>query len=171
MLTKAERFASRIKESIRIDGNGCWIWRKSKSWNGYGRFATGGGGNARAHRISYAVFIGPIPAGLEVCHKCDVRSCVNPDHLFVGSRTDNLQDASRKGRLSRTHGKKGSAHPAAKLTEDQIDEILILLAEGKPKAEIGRLFGVTDRIILLIHRGELWKHVLRPLSHAADKAP
>lgn len=161
MISQAYHRRERIKASIRIDALGCWIWTKSKSWNGYGRYATGGGGNARAHRISYEAFIGEIPRGLHVCHRCDVRACVNPEHLFVGTRSENLMDASRKGRLSRTHGIKGSAHPSSKLTEDQVEEIIGHLRAEISKKRLSKMFGVSQRTILLIGRGVTWKHVKR----------
>lgn len=162
MLTsfQIERFKTRIAASIHcVDG--CWLWIKSRYLNGYGHFSLGGGKSALAHRISYQVFVGPIPVGMHVCHHCDVRACVNPDHLFIGTRSENAMDAVRKNRFSRTHQKKGSAHPSAKLSEKDIPDILNLLRAGKSKVHISKLYGVTDRVILLIDRGEAWKHVPR----------
>lgn len=162
-LTAAQitRYRVRIADSVHKTATGCWLWTKSRSHNGYGRFALGGGKDARAHRISYAVFVGPIPPKIDVCHQCDVRACVNPTHLFLGTRSENILDAASKGRVSRDHQFKGSAHPSAKLTEDDIPEILQRLAEGHTKASIARAYGVTARVILLIARGLLWTHVRR----------
>lgn len=160
-MDKIERYRSRIKASIVVDDRGCWIWQKKKARNGYGDFAFGGGKNGRAHRVSYEVFIGPIPHSMDVCHRCDVRACVNPEHLFAGSRSENILDASAKGRVSRTHQKKGSNHPSAKLDENKVTEVLRRLDAGDAKAAIARDFGVSDRIVLLISRGELWRHVPR----------
>lgn len=158
---KIARFRERIEASISVDGNGCWIWQRAKATNGYGSFALGGGKAARAHRISFEVFVGDIPCGLDVCHRCDVRACVNPSHLFTGSRSENILDASSKNRVSRTHQKKGSQHPSAKLDEQKAAEILVLLSSGEPKTRIAKRYGVSDRVILLISRGQLWKHVKR----------
>jgi hypothetical protein len=161
MTIPLERLRARILASINVDGDGCWIWQKTGGPNGYGTFALGGGNNIGAHRASYAAFNGCIPAGMDVCHKCDVRLCVNPNHLFLGTRAENIRDAAAKQRLSRTHQAKGADHPSAKLDDSAVLEILARLKHGEPKARIARSYGVSDRIVLLIARRELWKHVPR----------
>jgi hypothetical protein len=83
---------------------GCWIWTGSHASNGYGRVLLCKGG-VSAHRVSYELNVGPIPPGLRVLHKCDTRSCVNPDHLFLGTTQDNATDMARKDRGRRS--KKG----------------------------------------------------------------
>src|ERR1700722_12026434 len=77
--------------------NGCWNWNRSITRDGYGQ--TGHPTEKRAHRLSWEIFKGPIPMLVIVCHKCDNRRCVNPEHLFLGSHRDNLQDAVSKGRI------------------------------------------------------------------------
>lgn len=86
-------FLSRTVESA----NGCLEWAGQIHYNGYGWFCKG-----YAHRFAYRTFVGPIPAGYDVCHHCDNRRCVRPSHLFTGTRKDNMQDAKRKGRLRRS---------------------------------------------------------------------
>lgn len=79
---------------------GCWIWTGSKNTGGHGQF-TVCGKCITAHRVSYELYIGPIPEGMWVLHKCDNPPCQNPDHLFLGTRQDNVDDMVRKGRQSR----------------------------------------------------------------------
>lgn len=81
------------------EGNRCWIWGGVKDQNGYGRIAYRTQA-LKAHRVAFEMRYGPISDGMVICHSCDNPSCVNPNHLFVGSQAENMQDASRKGRLN-----------------------------------------------------------------------
>src|SRR3990167_10376201 len=94
--------------------NSCWLWIASKFHDGYGQFRHEGSMKL-AHRISYELHYGPIPDELCVCHICDVPSCVNPEHLFLGTQQENMEDKVKKGRAR-------GGNPR-KLTEDQIKEI------------------------------------------------
>lgn len=86
-------------ERSSINDDGCWVWGGAKFRNGYGAIRFNGE-TVLAHRLSYQIRSGiQIPDGLHICHKCDNRSCVNPDHLFLGTRSDNMKDCSSKGRL------------------------------------------------------------------------
>lgn len=91
---KAEAFWTRVKR-----GEGCWEWQGEIAWTGYGRWVVSRVHWA-AHRLAYTLANGPIPDGQIVCHSCDNRRCVRPDHLWLGTYSDNIQDALRKGRMA-----------------------------------------------------------------------
>ena len=98
-MTVRERFEQKY---VPEPNTGCWLWTASLNNKGYGELNVAG--KARlAHRLSHELFIGPIPAGMSVCHKCDTPACVNPKHMFAGSHADNMRDALRKGRLRFDH--------------------------------------------------------------------
>lgn len=110
----AKQYIPKIEQRITtVPFSGCWLWTGGYMSNGYGIFKNkkdrSGYG---AHRLSYAAFVGDIPEGLCVLHKCDVRPCINPDHLFLGTKKENSQDMARKKRgfspaSLRTHCPKG----------------------------------------------------------------
>lgn len=85
------------ERSVKVPESGCWIWERSSMASGYGDFRLGKKHHL-AHRASYLAFNGPIPIGMHVMHSCDVRPCVNPQHLSVGTNLDNIQDSMKKGR-------------------------------------------------------------------------
>ena len=112
-LTK-ENFFSRTQTTP----TGCVKWLGSQDKDGYGWIRCQG--HRKAHRAAYSLFVGPIPPGLLVCHKCDNTSCVNPKHLFLGTVSDNLQDAISKGRIPRLLPQKFCKLGLHKLNADNI---------------------------------------------------
>lgn len=91
---RVETFKLRLEKKIeRIPFSGCWVWMGWVDYQGYGR-----SGHVFAHRRVYSLYREPIPKGLCVCHRCDMPSCVNPDHMFLGTHLENMQDSARKGR-------------------------------------------------------------------------
>lgn len=131
---------SRIARKVLInEENGCWEWIGNPRENGYCR-STFKRKNWYVHRMAYTAFIGEIPNGMDVCHKCDNRKCCNPAHLFVGTRKDNMEDAVEKGRQA-----KGDMLPQTKLTEMHINEIVERAAIGEPYEEIAKDFGICKQ--------------------------
>jgi DNA-binding CsgD family transcriptional regulator len=108
----------------------CWEWQGTRLGFGYGVIKDGNGKNAPAHRVSYEMHVAPIPEGMIVCHRCDNPSCVNPEHLFVGTYKDNMADLKRKGR-------------ARALTASQARELLQDLQAGMFQPEVAAKYGVS----------------------------
>lgn len=111
-----------------------------------------------AHRVSYEVNHGPIPAGMLVMHSCDNPSCVNPGHLSVGTQLDNMQDCSRKGRVS-NGGTSGESNGRSKLNNETA---LAAYIDPRDSKEIAKDYGVTDTAIRLLKGGKTWRHVTTP---------
>ena len=158
----------RFMAKVAIQENGCWMWQGALGKKGYGMFSVGSSRNPdgtrrnsmrAAHRVSYELFKGNIPDGLFVLHKCDTPGCVNPDHLFLGTNTDNMQDMDAKGR--RVNGPSyGSDHGNAVLDEAKVMEILKLLESRSPtQRKIAEMYGVSFATINHIKTGRLWAHV------------
>ncbi len=101
----------------------CWHWKGSLDKRGYGQLSDGFRTMLKAHRLSYEKFVGSIPEGLGILHKCDLPSCCNPDHLFPGTQKENIDDMISKGRWGNRNMSKGSNHYKAKFTDEQIIEI------------------------------------------------
>jgi len=115
------------------------------------------------HRYAWAVANGPIPDGMCVCHRCDVRLCVNPAHMFIGTQADNMRDMVQKGRSAHnelTPAPRGAAHPLARLTEDAVRVIRQRHAEGLvSERALGREYGVSRNTISDVAHRRTWTHV------------
>jgi hypothetical protein len=164
MMNKQEDIISRLNgKFIKNYETGCWNWTGATTPppRQYGQLYVNGK-TILAHRISYVVHVGKIPQGMQVLHKCDNPRCINPDHLFLGTQKDNIQDCVRKGRL-KIPGFHGSKHPNSKLTEAQVVEIYKKKGiETLPR--IAESFNVTRQAIYLIHIGANWGWLTRTLD-------
>ncbi len=126
--------------------SGCWIWTGKLTFHGYG-YAGHHKRNRQpltAHRKSWQIHRGPIPEGKHVLHKCDVRCCVNPDHLYVGTQADNNMDRQVR-------------HPNAKIQPSDLPDIRTMLAKGMRHQKIADKYGVTRETICHINRGATWR--------------
>lgn len=136
----------RLLEKIVKVENGCWNWTGMFRPDGYGMIWRDGKG-ARAHRVAYELLKEPLKGGDILCHKCDNRACCNPDHIFVGTRADNVRDAASKNRMPL-----GSKHWNSRLTTEQVQ--IIRSAKYVTNAELGRQFDVNSATISRIRSGK-----------------
>ena len=153
-MTLLERFNAKWVENPET---GCWDWTASKTSVGYGRFRVDSKTQG-AHRVSYELHVGEIPDGLLVCHRCDNRKCVRPDHLFLGTNADNMRDRDQKGRQWTP---RGESHGSSKLTQDDVAFIHWALPRWGygGGAHLANFFGVHKTAINKIKKGRTWKDV------------
>lgn len=128
----------------------CWPWLGGIAPSGYGHCC-----DKNAHRVAWIATYGAInnPA-LVVCHTCDNRSCCNPSHLFLASQKVNIADKVRKDRQA-----KGERNGNSKLTAEQVLAIRAAVDAGEQKKAISRRFGVSEKLVLNIHRRLTWTHI------------
>lgn len=165
----------RFWESVQVSGpDECWMWIAHKQGKGYGRF------NAnkkpkQAHRWIYEYLNGVLPRNVDVCHKCDTPACVNPSHLFAGTRSENMRDCADKGRNAmqtdkyknhflgnRTVQPKGEAQGNSKLRAADILEIRSMRTHGISTKQIAEKFSLNEGHVRKIVTGKAWGHI--PLS-------
>lgn len=149
-LTKLKK---RFEAKVLVSNNGCWIWQGYRLPGGYGQFGIVSDRMKLAHRVAYALYKGHL-GGLDVCHKCDTPSCVNPDHLFLGTHRQNILDMHAKGRANTV---RGSRHHKTKLSIDAVKEIRSSLGNT---AALSRKFGVSKSAIKNVRRGTVWKEIV-----------
>ncbi len=148
---------ARFWSHVNILGdNDCWEWKKYTQKEGYGRFKHDKK-PLRAHRVSWIIHNGVIPNDLCILHKCDNPPCVNPSHLFLGTRADNAKDRDAKGRNKSVLGE---FNPNSKLTEKEVLSIRKMYADGKyNQIELGKIFGIHRGSVSSIITGRIWKHL------------
>ena len=144
-----ERFHEKYE---RVPFSGCWLWTGGQNERGYGIIGVGAHAVDKAHRVSWRLHRGEIPAKLNVLHCCDVPGCVNPDHLFLGTLRDNSQDCVRKGRnfLPNNYGENSKT---SILNWEKVADIRLLRMKQR---EYAQLYGVSRSTINQVQRGAIW---------------
>lgn len=137
-------------DNYLVQDNGCWLWNGTSKTNGYGTMPVNGK-TKMVHRLAYEKAYGEIPEGLMVCHKCNTRLCINPDHLYVGTHNDNMKDMANSDVM------KGEANPQSILTQSQVLEIRQHIQERKiVYRELAKMYGVSRTAIKDIASGRTW---------------
>jgi hypothetical protein len=146
-------------ERKTIKTSGCWLWSGVANNSGYGSMACPsifGQPRTLAHRLAWMINFGPIPMDKEVCHRCDVRICVNPEHLYLGTHRENMLDMFNKGR---NLIKPGSLHPYARLSESDVLEIRRRRASGETGRSLALQFGVSFQHLSDIVLRKRWAYL------------
>ena len=150
-----ERFEDKVdKES----DNPCWVWTGASNDQGYGRLQVGDR-LAYAHRVSYQLFVGDIPEGGQINHECHNEPCVNPDHLYAGTQSENVSDAINRGSFSQLNIS-GESHGVSKLTEKQVNEIRALYeTTDHTQYSLAEEYDVSRGTVQAIVNWETWTHL------------
>lgn len=155
-----EDFA-RFNSKYEVSDNGCWLWTAASSGLAlnYGKFWLNGKYD-KAHRASYILHKGDIPQGLWVLHKCDTPECVNPEHLFIGTRQDNVNDMISKGRGGQSKNPpRGDKRKDSKLTQEDVLAIRKKCQLGESQSSVGKQYGITQTAVFKIVHKQRWAHV------------
>lgn len=166
---KSKSMEERLWSKVEMKGeDDCWPWMAAiSSTSGYGNFMITSKPKYQtsAHRV-VLMLAEPLESydDLEACHTCDNRACCNPKHLFWGTRQDNVDDMVRKGRVAKGQrlnhpNQVGDKNHAAKLTEQEVRQIKYLLSQGYGQSDVGRMMGVSNKLIWAIEHGKSWLHV------------
>jgi hypothetical protein len=147
-------FLKRVRKT-----SGCWLWKRGLNRDGYGRFGYKEDMQYKrelAHRVSYKLFVGPIPKGLLVLHTCDNAACVRPDHLYAGTQADNINDCVLRNRIGGfcRMNKTGAANPRAKLNWGKVKQIRAATSNLK---QFEKLFDISSSTITDIRSRRSWK--------------
>jgi hypothetical protein len=160
--SKVTSIFERLKR-FQVIKDGCWGWIGNTDGKGYGTLSNRKGNGfspEKAHRVSYEKFYGEIPKGMNVCHACDNPVCTNPQHLWIGTQKENMQDCGAKGRVSKISIKNLTFNHKRALTEKQVNEIKNIKfvaqngrGQGRTKIDVAKEYGVCVDLIKMVIKG------------------
>lgn len=161
-ISLSERFHKHVGTE---DANGCIPWMASRSKNRFGKPTYGQltyrlNGKSKTyntHRLAWLFAFGEIPTGMHVLHRCDNPICLNPDHLFLGTNADNMEDRNKKGRTKGCTG--GEQHPKAKMTDAKVKKMRRQFAEGVRIYVLAKQYGIRQVTVAKIVYRRTWKHI------------
>jgi hypothetical protein len=139
-----------------VDENGCWIWKKGLSSNGYAIITLPGSKRAHASRVSYETFVGPMPDEMEACHTCDMPACICPWHLFPGTHQENMRDSALKGRARQPKPQYGINHKRAVF---DTETVIAIRTSPDPSIAWGLLLGVSAETVNRCRRRETYRDI------------
>ncbi len=152
LLSMIDVLARFEKKYISEPNTGCWLWIGGCTGRGYGTMhLTNPRRMVGAHVVSYMLFRGDVPTGLDVRHTCDVVCCVNPEHLVLGTRKQNMADAKARGRHAH-----GSRCGQAKITEQ---DVINIRADKRSQSQIAKQYGLSQATVSVLINRKTWKHV------------
>lgn len=153
-----QRFWDRVQKT-----DGCWHWAGFLNQDGYGLLSRGDQ-KVGAHRLSWQIHNGEIPAGMNVCHRCDNPQCTRPDHLFLGTQRQNMQDCASKGRVF-IREQRGAMNASARLTDENARMIRERYAAGELQRGLANEFNVSLTVISALVRGRTYVNAGGPVTH------
>jgi hypothetical protein len=155
-MTRVRGFKNRLEYYTVRDTNpkGCWLWAMAVNAKGYGVCSEG-----LVHRASYKMAFGDIPAGKYVLHRCDVRRCCNPEHLYVGTQKDNMRDMLERKRLGSRGQPKGQRHAKAKLTDALVMLMRAMAKAGETTDVLADRFKISQTQVRRVVAGRQWGHL------------
>lgn len=163
MVQKQRSFTERLMDKVLPEPNsGCWLWTGGTNGRGYGKITVGRRPDgskfgAYAHRASWELHCGPIPKGMFILHRCDNPSCVNPEHLFLGTPADNVHDMLAKGRQAAMPlPRRGETNNKAKITEA---DVIAIRATRDNQDAVAAAYGVSQTVISNVRLRKSWTHV------------
>lgn len=157
-MNRYKRMPARFWAHAISDKNGCLLWTAARNAGGYGIFGFNGS-TQLAHRVAWQLINGPIPNGMYVCHRCDIRHCIEPSHLWLGTHTDNIRDMEAKGRGRHPFG---VGHGSTKATPAQV--LAVFRAKRGQVPKVAKAVGIRYSAAKKIRAGKIWAHLTRSLA-------